>query len=376
MNSSNKNTSSKPSVAVIGLKGLPAFGGAATVGESLIRELYSRYRFTVFSVKSHTDGNYALGDVKQIILQGCRWKKMNVLLYYIQAALTVLFSRKGKYQLVHLNHTDAAFIAPLLRIRYPLVITSHARPQDGGKWSSLVKLFFQINERIAVYSANVFTTVSKSLSVFYTKKYNVAVRYIPNGVNADLKDEVAPLTGTQPFLFFSAGRIIPIKGLHLLIDALKKIAYKGSIKVAGNMDQVVGYRQEIHSLAEGLDVEYLGLIKEKTTLLAYAQAADLFVLPSLTEAMSIMLLEVGLMKTPMIVSDIEANKNVFEDGEVLFFKSGDVPDLAEKLTYAFDNKEQMHDKAEKAYNKLVATYQWKDIAEQYATIYDRLIDQN
>lgn len=363
-------------MAVIGLKGLPAFGGAATVGESLIRELYSRYRFTVFSVKSHTDGNYALGDVKQIILQGCRWKKMNVLLYYIQAALTVLFSRKGKYQLVHLNHTDAAFIAPLLRIRYPLVITSHARPQDGGKWSSLVKLFFQINERIAVYSANVFTTVSKSLSVFYTKKYNVAVRYIPNGVNADLKDEVAPLTGTQPFLFFSAGRIIPIKGLHLLIDALKKIAYKGSIKVAGNMDQVVGYRQEIHSLAEGLDVEYLGLIKEKTTLLAYAQAADLFVLPSLTEAMSIMLLEVGLMKTPMIVSDIEANKNVFEDGEVLFFKSGDVPDLAEKLTYAFDNKEQMHDKAEKAYNKLVATYQWKDIAEQYATIYDRLIDQN
>ena len=29
----------KTKIAVIGLKGLPAFGGAATVGENIIREL-------------------------------------------------------------------------------------------------------------------------------------------------------------------------------------------------------------------------------------------------------------------------------------------------------------------------------------------------
>ncbi len=376
MKSSYKHSIHKPSIAVIGLKGLPAFGGAATVGENLIGELHAQYCFTIFSVKSHAQSDYSLGDVKQVVLPGCIWKKINVLMYYIQAAIAVLFAKRGTFDIIHLHHTDAAFIAPFLRLRYKLILTSHARPQDGGKWSTFVKIFFRINERIAVHSANVFTTVSKSLRDLYKRKYNIDAQYIPNGVNAQLKDNGISSKTSEPYIFFSAGRIIPIKGLHLLIEALKKIDYKGSLKVAGNIDHLPEYKTQIMQQAQGLNIEFLGLIKDKAKLLAYAQGAQLFVMPSLTEAMSIMLLEVGLMKTPMLVSDIEAITNVFDDDEVLFFKSGDVNNLAEKLKLALAEKDMMHDLANKAFDKLMKRYQWKDIAWQYAHLYNSLLNSD
>jgi len=42
-------------IAVIGLKGLPAYGGAAAVGENLINNLRGKYDFTVYSISSHTN---------------------------------------------------------------------------------------------------------------------------------------------------------------------------------------------------------------------------------------------------------------------------------------------------------------------------------
>ena len=50
-------------IAVIGLKGLPAFGGAAAVGESLINKLKNEYNFTVLSTASHTSADVELGNI-------------------------------------------------------------------------------------------------------------------------------------------------------------------------------------------------------------------------------------------------------------------------------------------------------------------------
>ena len=44
----------KIKIAVIGLKGLPAFGGAAAVGENLIEQLKDKYEFFVYATSSHT----------------------------------------------------------------------------------------------------------------------------------------------------------------------------------------------------------------------------------------------------------------------------------------------------------------------------------
>ncbi len=354
-------------IAVIGLKGLPAFGGAATVGENIIKELHRDFRFTVFSVQSHADKKYKMGSVKQLILPSFFIKKLNVLIYYLISCFMVLFS--NQYDVVHLHHTDAAFIVPILRLRYKVIVTSHARPQDCDKWSGLIRLFFDINEWLAVRFASEMTAVSKSLKVYYEERYKVKVRFIPNGIDVDIASGIVASNEEEPYMLFAAGRILPLKGLHLLLKALIRIGYTGQLKIVGNIDQVPEYKKEILQLSEGLNTQFIGLIKEKKELLRIVKNASLFVFPSLTEAMSIMLLEVVLMKTHLIASDIPANTNVFEPDEVLFFKTENVDDLVEKLNYRFENKQEMEKRAVKAHNKLLNSYQWKDIAQQYSELY-------
>lgn len=362
----------KMRVAVIGLKGLPAFGGAATVGENIIKELHQDFHFTVFSVQSHADRKYKMGGVRQIILPSFFIKKLNVLVYYLISCFRVLFS--NQYDLVHLHHTDAAFIVPLLRLRYKVIVTSHARPQDCDKWSGLVKFFFDINEWLAVRFASEMTTVSKSLKKYYEERYQVEVHFIPNGIDIDISEGIDSAEDGEPYILFAAGRILPLKGLHLLLKALKKIGFDGRLKIVGNIDQVPEYKKEILLLSEGLNIQFIGLIKEKKELLRIVKNAQLFVFPSLTEAMSIMLLEVVLMKTHLIASNITANTNVFEPDEVLFFETEDVQDLAGKIAFCFDNKQEMNERAIKAYDKLLNSYQWKDIAIQYSELYTARIN--
>ena len=354
-------------VAVIGLKGLPAFGGAATVGENIIKELHQEFDFTVFSVKSHADSKYKMGKVEQKILSSFFIKKLNILLYYLRSCFIVLFSTK--YDVVHLHHTDAAFIVPLLRLRYKVIVTSHARPQDCDKWSPLVKFFFDINEWLAVRCASQMTSVSKYLKTYYEERYKTKVHFIPNGIDIDIAKNIERKDNEEPYILFAAGRILPLKGLHLLLNALKQINYKGLLKVVGNLDQVAEYKREVVHLSQGLNVQFIGLIKEKRELLQIVKNASLFVFPSLTEAMSIMLLEVVMMKTHLIASDIPANTNVFDHDEVLFFETENEKDLADKLAISFNSPEEMNLKSDKAYQKLLNDYQWKNIASQYASLY-------
>jgi hypothetical protein len=79
-----------PRIAVIGLKGLPAFGGAAAVGENIIEQLKDKYDFTVYSVSSHTDlktGEY--NGYKQIVFKKIPFKRFNTLLLYFISSTCV-----------------------------------------------------------------------------------------------------------------------------------------------------------------------------------------------------------------------------------------------------------------------------------------------
>ena len=80
--------------------------------------------------------------------------------------------------------------------------------------------------------------------------------------------------------------------------------------------------------------------------------------------MSMMLLEAASQNTPIICSDIPANKAVFNDDQVLYFRVDDSTDLADKIKWAFENESEMQKKAERAFEKLKLEHQWKNIAKR------------
>lgn len=355
-------------IAVIGLKGLPAFGGAAAVGESLINKLKNEYNFTVLSTASHTSADVELGNIKQVVFKNFGKGGLNTLIYYIRSLVHVLFH---SYDLIHLHHAESGFITPFLRMKYKVIVTFHGVFMNiDPKFSKFQNKFFRFSEKLNVKYANQVISVSGPDCDYIYNKYKRTIDNIPNGIDIlDLNS-----SKNKEGISFAAGRIYDIKGLHLLLDALRDNDYQGNLYIAGDLNQVGTYRDKILKQTKSLNVEFKGLIKNKVNLLDYIQGTEFFVFPSLTEAMSMMLLEVVSTKTPIIASNIPSVKAIFSDDEVLFFENNNSSDLAEKVLFAQNNKDLMKKKAEKAFEKIEKNYTWDLVAKQYNNEYKKLLN--
>src|SRR6056297_2935768 len=145
--------SNKKKIGIIGLKGLPAYGGGASVGENIILQLKDRFDFVVYSVSSHTDlstGYY--NGYKQIVMKRIPFKRLNTLWYYIKSVLHALFVEN--YDLVHLHHRDAAFLIPLLQLKYKVILTTHGSFTIRDKWKKY-RPYFRFQEKCFVKKADI-----------------------------------------------------------------------------------------------------------------------------------------------------------------------------------------------------------------------------
>lgn len=364
---------SKRKIAVIGLKGLPAFGGAAKCGESLIDRLKDTYDFTVYAVSSHAQLHGTHTGFEQIVFKSARNNKVNIILYYLKSAFHCLL--KGQYDLVHLNHGSSGFILPLLKMRYRTISTLHGSGENMQIYDKLgllgKKLYF-FTEFLILKLSDIVTSVSLPHVKYYQERANREIYYTPNGIDVRESGGQHDLRHAD-YVLFAAGRILQIKGCHLFLQALKKIGYKDKILIIGDLNQNPSYTKEVRNLSKGLDVEFIELIKDKFLLMSYLKNARLFVFPSLIEAMSNMLLEAVSARRPVICSDIPENAAIFNSEEMLYFESGNVEDLAKKIEWALSNQNEMSNMAEKAYRNLVKNYDWDEIASQYDQLYRKLI---
>lgn len=359
----------KKRIAIIGLKGLPPFGGAANVGDNIIEQLSTEYDFTVYATASHTHHKGDYKGARQIVFRKFPIRKLNIFYYYLVSAFHAVFIRR--YDAVHLHQMDGAFILLLLRLRYKVVATSHGLTYRHAKWNKWSHPYFKLNEWFQARLSNHLTVVSRSLVPHYEKIIPSArISYIPNGVTP--ATPAAVTLGASDYILFAAGRIIPTKGLHTLLSALHKANYKGKLIVLGDHTQLKEYSRELIDLAAGLDVDFKGLIREKPLLNAWIAGARLFIFPSTYEAMSMMLLEVAALQTPILCSDIIENTDIFDQNEMLFFRSGSDTDLADKLTWALAHPEDMQTRANKAWRSLMDKHQWSIIARQYAGIFENI----
>jgi glycosyltransferase involved in cell wall biosynthesis len=82
-----------------------------------------------------------------------------------------------------------------------------------------------------------------------------------------------------------------------------------------------------------------------------------------------MLLETVSLDIPLVCSDIQENISVLGDS-VLYFRSGDANDLADKIRYSLNNSKDMELLAHKAITLVKNQYSWEKIARQYETLYE------
>ena len=119
-----------------------------------------------------------------------------------------------------------------------------------------------------------------------------------------------------------------------------------------------------------MNVYYLGYVNPLSALLELVTKSEYFVFPSEIEGMSIMLLEVASTGKPILASDIPENTQVFDDNDVLFFKSKDVEDLSKKLLWIENNKPRFEKLGLNAKKKVNTQYTWDKITLEYLSLYN------
>jgi glycosyltransferase involved in cell wall biosynthesis len=367
-------------IAFFGVKTFPSRGGTDRVAENIINTLKDKYRITVYCLNDPIAVTYMPG-VKVIPFR--RWLPggAGVFLYFFLSALHLFIL--GNVDLVHIHKTESTFFAPLLRVRYKIVSTSHEAQYKSDKWNRFARIFFYLVERMFVYSSHICTCISQPLTDYYATRYRRNVRFIANGINPvnesmiDSSEARAYIpTGAdldRPFVLFAARRLMKIKGCHLMLEALHKVGYTGQVFITGELHTNGEYWDNLQKLSFGLNVHYLGFVNWLPALLGLVSKAELFIFPSETEGMSIMLLEVASVGTPIIASDIPENKQVFHADEVMYFRSMDSEDLAMKLDFALANPVSSKEFGIRARERVNADYVWSKIATQYAHVYNELL---
>jgi len=369
----------KIKIAYLGLKEIPSNRGTDRVVENIVSCMdKSKYDITVYCMKGHVDRSAKIEGVNIKILPTIPLKNIDMMFYLLLCSVHSLFCR---YDIVHLHNIDGAFIIPILNLKYrkKFIGTTHGRPQNVDKWGKKTRAFFSLMEKWFVKYSHTTTSVSKPLADTFMNEYGKETKYIPNGIhlNEQVNVEGAKAllikhNAEEKFILFASGRIIPIKGLHDLLEAASLMNLKEQIVIMGDLDQLPGYKAKLEDQMKNLNTKYLGFINKKPLMLGLISQADIFVFPSTIEAMSMMLLEVASVNVPIICSDIPENEAVFSENEVLFFKAGDPNDLAEKLKWAMENPVEFKAKSEKAYIRLKNSYTWDRITLEYEKLYESL----
>ncbi len=156
-----------------------------------------------------------------------------------------------------------------------------------------------------------------------------------------------------------------------LMQELKIRNFKSKLIILGSGPEKENIQNEIKSADLTQLIEMTGW---KDNVKDYLEAADLFVLPSFAEGLSNAILEAMLHKLPVMVSNIDANKEIIEDGNTGFLKDfSNIDSCVNFIINLSKNKELLKTVSENAYKKICEKYSIDVIAEQYVKVYSSLL---
>lgn len=229
-----------------------------------------------------------------------------------QQARTI--AAKQKFDVIHAHDwmTFPAGLAAREVSGRPLIIHLHSIEYDrclDRVWPPVVDI-----EREGLYAADRIITVSARSKWMVVDKYGVEpekITVIHNGLNREhlgSMENAKPISlppRTKGGLVLFLGRITPQKGPNYFVDAAAKVlrAEPDTVFVlAGSGDMVPGLVERTAELGIAHNVLFAGFL-EGDQVLWVLNAADVYVMPSVSDPFGISCLEAMYASTPVIVSN-------------------------------------------------------------------------
>ncbi|HEX7447036.1 MAG TPA: glycosyltransferase family 4 protein [Pirellulales bacterium] len=325
-----------PRLVLITRRFWPLVGGAEMVAARLAAGLQARGAgTTILTARWHRQWPAEIEHhgVRVVRLDNPRLRGWGTL-RYMQSVTRWLKEHRASFDLAYvsmLKHDAYAAVTAGRRERFPVVLRAEGAGVTGDcYWQLEANCGLRIKRRC--FQADAFLAPSPAIereliAAGYDRQ---RIHYLPNGVpmpeDGDANSRVqsrADLAAAEPSLVHDTdaplvvytGRLHPMKGLEYLLGAWPEVLRRVSrarLWIVGDGPDRWRLMGLIETMGLSTSVRLVGPFDDVEEFL---RAADVFVLPSLEEGMSLALLEAMAMGLPVVATAIPANE-VLVDPEV------------------------------------------------------------
>ena len=239
--------------------------------------------------------------------------------------------------------------------------TSHSRAKE--EISDCLKALKTINEHV-----DLFISPSKFLQKKYIE-YGIPeekIMYMDYGFNKDLFNGIKRCPSTK-IRFGFLGRLVPVKGISLLIDAFNEIDHsKAELNIYGKLPSSHMFLKE-RCLNSAINFKGCYNYKEISKVLSNI---DVLVTPSIWfENSPLVIHEAFLAKIPVITSNLGGMAElVIHEKNGLLFEPGNVEDLIEKINIFIKNPKLIEKYSQETYVRSI-----QEDAKEIERLYFKLL---
>ncbi len=197
------------------------------------------------------------------------------------------------------------------------------------------------------------------------------------GIDIELINSINS-TETEKEYIISLRRLVPSKGIDVLIKAFKEITNEYphmKLLVAGEGPEEVNLKNLVHELKIGDSVKFLGTVTFERAV-SLLKGAICTVVPSLSEGGSLVNVEAQAASCAVVASNVGGiPEYVQENVSGLLFKTGDTKDLANKLRTIISDV-SVRNKLIQGGIEHAKKFSWKVLGPQYLALYNEMVNMN
>ncbi len=304
---------------------------------------------------------------------------------YLLSLARELLVRRNEYDVIHVFQTNlSACVASLIgkKLGKKIVTTCHNSGDQGdiAALSSLPggrHLLHLVCENVDGATGVSKDVIHQMLAVGFSRK---RTWYVPNGVPHPFRGRIKRDSlrsrlglGKGEICALFVGRLAVEKALDLLIDAWGDITqrYHGArLVLVGDGKSRAGLEKRAREKGVEEAVVFAGKVDDVES---YLRAADVFVLPSVTEGMSMALLEAMALGLPVVASRVGGTVDMILDGKNgLLFESGDKEGLIRCISALIASKKLRAELGRAARKDFAERFSIEVTVARYFHIYETL----
>lgn len=350
----------------------PSVGGAEKVAQSLVNMRRSVHSTRVLtSREAHQVADPAADNFVR------RFRALELAHTKIMPGLAGALLRLPRGALIHLHITSAfvpemVYAVHLLRgARY--IAHLHFDIRTSSSWAGLAlrRVWMPAVLPRVLRAAAAVVVLTEHQREAITSEYGIEpsrVVTIRNAVDPAFFNDEGRALHAKPRLLF-VGRLAAEKNVPLLLEALAGVSGRFETTIVG--EGVL--RQELQRRSAGLGLENVHFRgrADGEELREFYRAADIFVLPSRSEGMSLALLEALAMGLPVVATDLISNRELVVHGENGFLVAPDDPAAFRAALLEIIEDARRYERMSRVARKLAGNYRWDAVADDFERVYRR-----